>query len=580
MPKPLCLFFLLFFPGLLSAQEMQFTLSLLDRQLQPMVGVEVKLVETYTRASLQARTNAQGQATFQIQGGKIWQMNILEIQNYYKWQLVMPEEGTAFRQKTITYDPELFTWEMRPPVDRSKLSIEEIRQNHDASLRPTAQESVVQLVVRDKNARPLAQYPLRLTSIELKKSYIASTDAQGNAFFRVPSAMRYELDVEEVEGYKLVSVPRGPVRMRQTLTFEPYRLPEEVSGNNIIRQKIPANLEFGTSARMLFTGRFESPSGSPLANQKIQLVQMDSQVIYEAESDEYGEARFMLPIGKNYGVHEGDLEGIPIVRKVLDLSRSLYEISFVRARVVIHPRPQWRQPDAWKVSLPQDSKALAPYLETQGFKLLDFQNLSAPSSGINYVVFEDSKALLGLSSGFLLTTGSAWNAFGPNNTDWKSRANAYYELSDRVPKALHYQEEGIYDACILELKVEPQGHRLFFEYVFASEEYSEYNDYDDAFGIFIEGPGFDPEKNQALSPDQSHRISVTQINDSTHSDLFQANRDSSQSRFQDWQYDGFTKKMGTRLEVVPGQIYRIRMIILDRRDAIYDSGVFVRVRSE
>ncbi|MEO1653393.1 MAG: choice-of-anchor L domain-containing protein [Bacteroidota bacterium] len=574
------LFLILFLlvSGWALAQELDYTLTLLNTRLQAMPGVEVELVETTSRERLAARTDGRGQVLFQIRGGQIWQMNILEIRNYYKWQLVMPQ-GSGSRSQTITYYPKLFKWEMKPRQDRKALGVETVNQDYNASTRYTQPQSRVTLAVSDIDKSPLVDYPLRLTSPDLKKTFVAKTDAQGRAFYLVPAGYDYELDMEQVDGFKLVSVPKPGGQIRYSFTFAPYDIPETRRGDTIVQQ-LPEDISIGTSTHLLLDATFYEEGGGDLSHRTLHLIEMGSQEVYEFKTNDRGQAYLLLPIGKNYGFLQGKLKGQPIIRKVLDLTRDLYAPTYIRRNISVPQRASLKIPAGLDLTIPEEDPALSKFLDKQGLKLIRFQNLSPKGSSQNYLSFEDSQKRLGIGSGFLLSTGQIWNAFGPNNSNSKSTSHGPFEFSSLVPKALAYKEEGIYDPCILELEVKPKGNRLQLDYVFASEEYSEFNDFDDAFGIFITGPGFDPTVNQALSPDKSHRVSVTQINDSTHAALFQSNRDASQTRFQHWQYDGFTQKMGVSLPVKAGQAYTIKLVILDRRDSIYDSGVFVGLGSE
>lgn len=130
------------------------------------------------------------------------------------------------------------------------------------------------------------------------------------------------------------------------------------------------------------------------------------------------------------------------------------------------------------------------------------------------------------------------------------------------------------------MEVTPAYSTLEITYVFASEEYPEYPNFDDAFGIFIEGGDFDPEQNQAILPGTNTTLSVTQLLSPTHQAQMIDNSNSTKASFTNWQYDGFTPALTRSFSVTPGQSYTLKFVILDRLDAIYDTGVFVGFRSK
>lgn len=558
--------------GLIStieAQTLKLSISLRDTKQRPMANTEVTMVEMFTRKIVKERTDGRGSVHFTLTEGQLWQMNILEVQNYYMWQFPMPRAGvTSTQSRTLTYQPDKFLRDMLPPFDREALNLQEIRQNNNAKTRFTRTESLVQLVVRNSKGSPLQKYPLRLTAIEQGKCYLAETDKSGTAYFLLPPNTTYDLDMEGVERFKYVEVPPRIGAIRQTLTFEPYPYQDLQKGDTIF-QNLPENLKMGTSTRMLTTFRLSSEaSGGLAANQIFYLKDLSSGQFYYAQSNAEGIAQLMLPHKRKYGILTRKIGELEQYEEVLDLTRA-FGIGAVEKNLYLPEVAQINLPPTMRVVQPQSHQDLQQFLQNTGLEIIDFQNKSIPYYAENFLLYQDAQNSFGIKQGFLLTSGSVWNAFGPNDSPNKSFAAAHYSSKDKIPAALAYNDEPSYDPCILEITCRAKGQTLNLDYVFASEEYSEYNDYDDAFGIFIEGEGYDPEQNLALMPDGKTRVSVTQINNSQNSNFFTENQENI------WQYDGFTKKMSRQLKVKPNQIYKIKLIILDRRDAIYDSAVFV-----
>lgn len=131
------------------------------------------------------------------------------------------------------------------------------------------------------------------------------------------------------------------------------------------------------------------------------------------------------------------------------------------------------------------------------------------------------------------------------------------------------------DACILEFSVDVTPGfftaELYFEFIFASEEYNEFVDvFDDIFALFID------DENVALVPGMTPPtpISVNTINMDDNSNLFMDNMmDPSFAT----EYDGFTTIISTKpVFVIIGQQLRVTMAIADALDSAFDSAVIIR----
>ncbi|MFA6146934.1 MAG: choice-of-anchor L domain-containing protein [bacterium] len=198
-------------------------------------------------------------------------------------------------------------------------------------------------------------------------------------------------------------------------------------------------------------------------------------------------------------------------------------------------------------------------------------------SGTSAGTFTDGGGL-GISSGIILTSGSAPGAVGPNNvpdfstiTDTGGDAQltmlAGYETSDKT---------------VLEFDFTTVGANLYFKYVFASEEYSEYTntEFNDVFAFYLDGV------NLALVPGTNLPVSVNTVNDGgpidsppgdnpTHPEFFNFNPVDSPIT----QYDGYTNVFtATALGIGAGS-HHIKLAIADASDSILDSAVFIQGQS-
>ena len=133
------------------------------------------------------------------------------------------------------------------------------------------------------------------------------------------------------------------------------------------------------------------------------------------------------------------------------------------------------------------------------------------------------------------------------------------------------------DACGLEFDCIPQGDTLLFNFSFGSEEYPEFvmTGFNDAFAIYITGPGFTVPTNVAAIPGGT-LVSINNVNDGVNSMYFH-NNESSGGQFV--AYDGFTTNLNAFAVVQPGETYHFKVVVADVQDGILDSGVFLEAFS-
>ena len=202
--------------------------------------------------------------------------------------------------------------------------------------------------------------------------------------------------------------------------------------------------------------------------------------------------------------------------------------------------------------------------------------------------FNGSGSNIGLSGGILLTTGSIFNAPGPNNALNSGTDNS---LPGDTTLAILAGTNTL-DATILEFDFVPTTDTIRFRYVFASEEYNEYvcSNYNDVFAFFISGPGITGQKNIALIPGTSTPVTINRVNKGVCgiNGAFHAGCDLSNSVYfidnenpagTAVQYDGFTTVLTAQTNVIPCLTYHFRLVIADALDRTYDSGVFLEAGS-
>jgi hypothetical protein len=208
---------------------------------------------------------------------------------------------------------------------------------------------------------------------------------------------------------------------------------------------------------------------------------------------------------------------------------------------------------------------------------LDYSNVVFTGADSSRGSFWGGPGNIGVANGIILTSGDVDLAPGPNNGTGAGAGNDTPGDPDLEMLAPGGQSN---DACVLEFDFVPFYEYVWFQFVFGSEEYTEYvgSPFNDVFGFFISGPGIsgpysNNSKNIALIPGTEVPVSINNVNQDINPDYFILN----DSNFV--QYDGFTTVLTAGSEVVPDQTYHIKLVIGDMVDNVFDSGVLLQASS-
>lgn len=216
----------------------------------------------------------------------------------------------------------------------------------------------------------------------------------------------------------------------------------------------------------------------------------------------------------------------------------------------------------------------------QGVRVSNIR-INCPSEGGRpYGYFTDNTGTLNIADGLIMTTGAASDAIGPNNSGAKTQKNKN-KTQDPDLETIVSNGEKQFDNCVIEFDVEVFADTLTFDYVFGSEEYLEFiKTYHDVFGFFISGPGIPGRVNLALVPGTSDALSVENVNNASNSQFYIDNGTGG-TPFDNLfvQYDGFTKKLESKIAVIPCQVYSLKLAICDVKDDLYDAGIFIAGKS-
>ncbi len=189
-----------------------------------------------------------------------------------------------------------------------------------------------------------------------------------------------------------------------------------------------------------------------------------------------------------------------------------------------------------------------------------------------------TSAGIGIESGIMLSSGNVVDAIGPNNLDGTTTNHGTAGDSDLTQIA----GNTTYDAAILTFDFISDGGDIFFNYVFASEEYNEYvnGNVNDSFAFFLDG------SNIALIPGTNTPVSINTVNggnpfgsNASNSQFFNNNDLQDGGPFFDIEYDGFTDVFQASFIGLSAGAHSISLKIADAGDSVLDSTVFIEAGS-
>lgn len=209
-------------------------------------------------------------------------------------------------------------------------------------------------------------------------------------------------------------------------------------------------------------------------------------------------------------------------------------------------------------------------------------------NGIAY--FEKNGSSFPIEKGLLLTTGNAMETPGPENGLIEAGDKSW--TGDADLDALVLAQTGIpmnsTNATILEFDFVPLIDEMSFDFLFASEEYGEYQcDFSDSFAFLLTDSEGNT-TNVALVPGTTIPVSVVTIRDSQYNTMCSSenaeyfgkhNNSVLNGPVAATNFVGETIPMTARATVVPNTTYHIKMVIADRggdfEDTRFDSAVFL-----
>ncbi|MCB0739071.1 MAG: VWA domain-containing protein [Bacteroidetes bacterium] len=288
---------LMFSGTALGQGTLKYTVKVFDQMRAPLKGLPVELEETSTGKKFTVKTDDQGEAYFEISDGKFYFLHVGKMKKLSTVEI--PSDGISTGSQTVPYVPEMMVSRENLP-DRTKLKLSVTDQSNMANPKPVGQNAVVKIVLKDRSGLKVKNTEVALTCIESSEQYVNKTDNYGVVKFLVPVGYLYHVDVDEVDYYQKVDLPKNFAGYETTLNvvYQPSNVVEKNVGDTIY-QSVPKNAK--SSATRAFTSiKVRNIKGQMLPNEYVFVRELNGSKVYSGVTDENGLAAFLLPLNQKY----------------------------------------------------------------------------------------------------------------------------------------------------------------------------------------------------------------------------------------------------------------------------------------
>lgn len=205
------------------------------------------------------------------------------------------------------------------------------------------------------------------------------------------------------------------------------------------------------------------------------------------------------------------------------------------------------------------------------------------TNGLGY--FQNTNPNFPMQSGVVLSTGNILNAPGPNtsllndgSTAWPGDASLETTLAAAGINMVSR------NATVLEFDFTPISPNFSFDFIFASEEYGNFQClFSDAFAFLLTNMNTGVTTNLAVVPSTNLPISVVTIRDnqfnsacpSANAQFFGSFNGGSGAANSATNFNGQTKVLTASSVLTAGVPYHIKLVIADRADPQSDSAIFI-----
>lgn len=270
-----------------------YSLTIKTTKRVPLKGVEVTGVNSADNTTVKATTDASGTATFELTNPGVYNFSYKEVKNAASMEVLEGYSGNSSR--TITYDPNGLFAE-KPKADRTGI---QFRVVDGIALKEKPKMAKVTVVVKDKDRTVVAGVDIAVVSIAGKVKFTGRTNGVGEAVFYVPPGQQYEIDVENLEGFKVFDLPNYEgIETKETVFYEKLKLSQTIKGDTIVQSNI--RQETGTPSHVLYTLQLDDYDGKPLEGEPVYAKAMDGDRVYEGKTDATGKCALLLEKGHNY----------------------------------------------------------------------------------------------------------------------------------------------------------------------------------------------------------------------------------------------------------------------------------------
>jgi len=209
------------------------------------------------------------------------------------------------------------------------------------------------------------------------------------------------------------------------------------------------------------------------------------------------------------------------------------------------------------------------------------------TNGIGF--FQNTNPNFPINSGVVLTTGSALNSSGPNTSVLSDGSQNWPgDISLEATLAAAGIPMVSKNATTLEFDFTPISPNFSFDFIFASEEYGNFQcHFSDAFAFLLTNTVTGATTNLAVVPNTTTPISVVTIRDflynsscpSANAQYFGSFNGGSAAATSATNYNGQTTVMTASSVLTPNVPYHIKLVIADRSDPQSDSAIFLSADS-
>ena len=225
-----------------------------------------------------------------------------------------------------------------------------------------------------------------------------------------------------------------------------------------------------------------------------------------------------------------------------------------------------------------------------GNSCVEVSNISI-SSAQSVAYFNRNASSFPINEGIIIRNGAAINTQGQYlNTNLSTQINTNSDVYLQNLSNSSGQTAAITDVAFLEFDFIPLSNTFNFNFLFASNEYGEYQcEFSDVFAFVLTNLSTGVSTNLAVIPGTSTPVTVKDIRNSIYNFPGETCASSNASFFDVYNVinpsastlnmRGHTVLMNAASAVIPNTPYKIRLVIGDYNDSSYDSAVFLAAGS-